>query len=196
MQRYECLYLLVCLLFLVVLDDQSCLAIQDDSQHLSVDIDSEPCSPWQFRDRVECKCAKSLQDIVVCQNKPYTLKIYVCYCMTYNKKRDCIVVGSCQFSCQRSKGYYFNITANTTLQMNELMCRGYNRQGQLCGSCTAGFTPPAYSYSLSCVNCTTSNWAKYTQSPFSLSLCSLSLSSWSDSVPPPQNSMDSSYVYN
>ena len=33
-------YLLVCLLLLVVLDD---LAIQDDSQHLSVDIDSEPC---------------------------------------------------------------------------------------------------------------------------------------------------------
>ena len=155
-------YLLVCLLLLVVLDDQSGLAIQDDSQHLSVDIDSEPCSPWQFRNGVECKCAKSLQDIVVCQNKPYTLKLYACYCMTYNKRRDRIVVGSCQFSCQRSKGYYFNITANTTLQMNELMCRGYNRQGQLCGSCTAGFAPPAYSYSLSCVNCTTSNWAKYT----------------------------------
>ena len=57
---------------------------------------------------------------------------------------------------------YFPIAVNSTSQLNEFMCRRYNRQGQLCGSCVPGYTPPVYSYYLSCVNCTTSNWAKYT----------------------------------
>ena len=48
------------------------------------------------------------------------------------------------------------------MQLNERMCSAYNRQGQLCGSCIPGYAPPAYSYSLSCVKCTTNNWAKYT----------------------------------
>ena len=156
-------YFVACLLLLLALASKSSLAIQD-SHNVSVDIDSEPCGPWQSRNRdsQECKCAKSLQDIVVCQNKPYTLKLYACYCMTYNKNTDYVVVGSCQFSCQRSKGYYFDITANTTVELNERMCSAYNRQGQLCGSCIPGYAPPAYSYSLSCVKCTTNNWAKYT----------------------------------
>ena len=32
----------------------------------------------------------------------------------------------------------------------------------MCGRCRSDYAPPVYSYSLSCVNCTTSNWGKYT----------------------------------
>ena len=48
-------------------------------------------------------------------------------------------------------------------QLNEYMCAGLNREGQLCGRCVKGFAPPVYSYSLSCVNCTDYhlNWLKY-----------------------------------
>ena len=74
-----------------------------------------------------------------------------------------LLVGSCQYTCEREKnGYFFDIIVNSSLKLNEMMCSKYKRQGQLCGSCIAGFSPPVYSYSLSCVNCTTSNWAKYT----------------------------------
>ena len=85
--------------------------------------------------------------------------------MTYNTNSNKTCVGSCQYTCQRTEnGYalYFPITVNSTSQLNEFMCRRYNRQGQLCGSCVPGYAPPVYSYYLSCVNCTTSNWGKYT----------------------------------
>ena len=85
---------------------------------------------------------------------------YNYYCMTQTNEKDQIIVGSCQYTCRRSE-YYFDITANTSSEINMLICERYNRQGQLCGSCMPGYAPPVYSYYLSCVNCTTSNWAKY-----------------------------------
>ena len=83
--------------------------------------------------------------------------------MTYYTDTNQSLVGSCQYTCDRRRnGHYFDITVDTSFKLNEMMCSRYKRQGQLCGSCMAGFSPPVYSYSLSCVNCTTSNWAKYT----------------------------------
>ena len=74
-----------------------------------------------------------------------------------------LLVGSCQYTCRRKgNGYFFDITVNKSSQINEFMCSRYKRQGQLCGSCVTGYAPPVYSYFLSCVNCTDSNWAKYT----------------------------------
>ena len=107
----------------------------------------------------DCDCGSELQEIVVCQNQPYILQLHDCYCMTYSNKT---LVGSCQYTCQRLHSEnYFDILVNTTSQINEFMCGKYNRQGQLCGSCVSGYAPPVYSYYLSCVNCTTSNWGKY-----------------------------------
>ena len=121
------------------------------------------CPPWQLRsnDTEQCKCAHSLQRIVLCQNEPYSLQLFACFCMTYNSKLNLLLVGSCQFTCKQARSDYINITANTSFQLNELLCGRFKRQGQMCGSCMDGYAPPIYSYSLSCVNCTSSNWAKY-----------------------------------
>ena len=55
--------------------------------------------------------------------------------------------------------YYFPIHGKS---IDEFMCGVYNRQDQMCGRCKSSHAPPAYSYSLSCVHCNTSNWARYT----------------------------------
>ena len=85
--------------------------------------------------------------------------------MTKKSDETSIVVGACQYTCQRAtheSGYYYPIHTSQPSGLNEVVCSGYKRQGQMCGSCMDGYAPPVYSYSLSCVNCTTSNWAKYT----------------------------------
>ena len=89
------------------------------------------------------------------------MELLNCYCMTETS----IVVGACPYTCQRAAekcGYYYPIHTSQPRDLNEVMCSGYKRQGQMCGSCMDGYVPPVYSYSLSCVNCTTSNWTKYT----------------------------------
>ena len=121
------------------------------------------CLPWQVKKHTSvCSCdSESLTYIVECRNNPYELALQECYCMTYGHK---LVVGPCQYTCLRgsSHTFYFNITVNSTALINDAMCGVLNRQGQMCGSCKPGYAPPVYSYSLSCVNCTTSNWGKYT----------------------------------
>ena len=98
---------------------------------------------------------------MVCQNSPYSLQLFACFCMTYNEDTDQLVVGSCQLTCKRARGYYTGITVNTSLELNKVMCERYHREGQLCGSCKEGYSPPVYSYSLSCVKCTASHWGRY-----------------------------------
>ena len=127
------------------------------------DASNHSCPPWQVKTPTGaciCDSYKNLHGIVLCSDNPYGLVMQECYCMTFGHK---LVVGPCRYTCSRM-GYfsYFNITVNSTDLINDAMCGVFNRQDQMCGSCKPGYAPPVYSYSLSCVNCTTSNWGKYT----------------------------------
>ena len=139
---------------------------EQTSNDTSTPLTDDSCPPWQVRNRTTgiCKCVfGDIQGIVKCRDEPYSLQLFQCFCMTYYTETNQSLVGSCQYTCARHRdGYFFDITVDSSLRLNESMCSRYKRQGQLCGSCIAGFSPPVYSYSLSCVNCTTSNWAKYT----------------------------------
>ena len=123
----------------------------------------ERCRPWEFwsSESQAYVCSHSLLQTVSCQNKPYDLKSFACFCMTHDNKTDELLAGACQLTCKTARGYYTNITANTGSEINKLICDRYKRQGQLCGSCKEGYSPAVYSYSLSCVKCTGSNWGKY-----------------------------------
>ena len=82
--------------------------------------------------------------------------------MTHSFKSNQSLVGPCLYGCNRLGGFsFFFIPVNSTSQINGFMCGTFNRRGQLCGSCVPGHAPPVYSYSPSCVNCTTTNWTKY-----------------------------------
>ena len=138
---------------------------EQTSNDTSTSLRDDSCLPWQVRNKTGiCKCViGDIQGIVRCRDEPYSLQLFQCFCMTYYTETNQSLVGSCQYTCDRhTNGHFFDITVNSSLKLNERMCSRYKRQGQLCGSCIAGFAPPVYSYSLSCVNCTTSNWAKYT----------------------------------
>ena len=135
------------------------------TQVVSTPMKDDQCPPWEFRNipTGRCQCRLTLDHLVICKEKPHDLQLYVCFCMAYSHEMNVLLVGSCQYTCYRSSsGYFFPITINSTSQLNEFMCSEYNRQGQLCGSCMPGYAPPVYSYYLSCVNCTTGNWGKYT----------------------------------
>ena len=136
-------------------------AVNYSQQHFNDSEDSH-CPPWQGENDAtgNCECGNPLLQVVHCQEETHNLQLYACCCMTYSHKT---LVGSCQYTCERSdSGYFFSIPVNSTSKLNEFMCSYNNRQGQLCGSCMPGYAPPVYSYYLSCVNCTTSNWGKYT----------------------------------
>ena len=86
--------------------------------------------------------------------------------MTQNKERTKIVVGPCPYNNEVKEYHedtnYASLPSNVT-ELDTVMCGGTSRNGQLCGGCVEGHSPPVYSYYPQCVNCTagTNNWAKY-----------------------------------
>ena len=150
------------LLFCSAVVSQPYSVATHNNKTLVKETDSGSCPPWQIKDHTSKKCtciSQSVHRVVSCTDNPYELKLLECFCMTYTYK---VLVGPCPHSVRAASVYlYFNLTVNSTSYLNHLMCGKYKRKGQMCGSCEAGYAPPVYSYSLSCVNCTTSNWAKY-----------------------------------
>ena len=127
------------------------------------------CPPWYYWDNESRKCDtgydfKSL--IIFFEGWTHQTWLQTFYCMTTSHENTTDrtdIIGSCLFSFEnRLKGTFYPLPCNI-YQLNEYMCAGLNREGQLCGSCVKGFGPPVFSYSLSCVNCTDYhlNWLKF-----------------------------------
>ena len=121
------------------------------------------CPPWQSLDRASnsCKCFRVPGYFVTCSENPYFLQIQECYCMTHKQQKT--LVGSCLYTCHRGEKStnLLNLTADSMSELNKEMCGLFKRTGQMCGECIPGHAPPVYSYTLSCVPCTASNWGKY-----------------------------------
>ena len=51
----------------------------------------------------------------------------------------------------------------TIQKLIDAMCGHFNHNGQLCGECKPGYSPPVYSYDLKCTMCSDGqyNWIKY-----------------------------------
>ena len=124
------------------------------------------CPPWyQLTEDGFCKKGPGLGHLVWFGNHTGQTWIEPFYCMTTTTKNMTRVdaVGNCIFSASvNRKNVYIPLPCSIS-ELNEFMCAGPNREGQLCGKCRKGFAPPVYSYSLSCVNCTeySLNWLKY-----------------------------------
>jgi hypothetical protein len=130
---------------------------------------NDSCPPWQLRDNSTGACLCKTRDVysvVRCRNYPYELFLQECYCLTYWHNE--LATGPCVYTCHRAgvSGYYFNITVRSNSLINDVVCGPQKRRSQMCGECKPGYAPPVYSYSLACVNCTTSNWGKYTAVSF------------------------------
>ena len=121
------------------------------------------CPPWYYQNEGKCKERNGYFYVVKFQSRTGQTWVQKYYCMTTdNNGTD--VLGGCLVSVfgQPFERISYPLPCNVS-QLNEYMCAGLNREGQLCGRCVKGFAPPVYSYSLSCVNCTDYhlNWLKY-----------------------------------
>ena len=125
------------------------------------------CPPWYSWSEGGCNKGPAIKGVVYFQSKTGQTRLSKFNCMTtsYGKGRGRVdVAGGCLASVQGQSPTMssFPVPCNISL-LNEYMCAGLNREGQLCGRCVKGFAPPVYSYSLSCVNCTDHhlNWLRY-----------------------------------
>ena len=126
------------------------------------------CPPWYYwnNESRNCHYGNFFNNFVYFEQWTDQTWLQIFYCMTTsheNTTNRTDVVGSCLFMNNFfSRGTFYPLPCNIS-QLNEYMCAGLNREGQLCGRCVKGFGPPVFSYSLSCVNCTDYhlNWLKF-----------------------------------
>ena len=116
-----------------------------------------------------CECGSDLGSIIECDKASGQVKLFRYYCMTYDNSNTSLIVGKCYFQCFSACGLHTQLhNLPSDPSQLEQHCGQYGRTGQLCGKCKDGFAPAAYSYNLSCVECTdySYNWAKYTAAAF------------------------------
>ena len=155
-----------------VLVDLSCLpaliaATDQEQRHCSVpapsDEDTNPCPPWFIpqggNTTVECRCGPQTNGII-CDPKTCNTSLHIEYCMTYDPVTRTQVGGNCLFE---SKSELITILPANVSELNDFMCGGFNREGQLCGACKKGYGPALLKYDMQCTNCSSKNygWALY-----------------------------------
>ena len=122
------------------------------------------CPTWQLWNKTSnsCECGNALDGLINCNKVDKSLKILACYCMTESKLLNKIVVGNCLYTCTRK---YWTRLPNEPSELDNATCQPFKRTGQFCGDCIDNHAPPAYSYTIECVKCTSFatkyNWLKY-----------------------------------
>ena len=132
------------------------------------------CVPWTNYNKEHQKCVCKEEDffdgVLKCNKDSQKLYVIDCYCMTYNETTDSIEVGACIENCLNSekslhdKVYKVHFSPNQQYlsQANDYMCSQphdvtRHRSGRLCGACKQDYYLQAYSYNISCINCTEGN---------------------------------------
>ena len=155
-------------------DDANLVQNENCSQYISElpkNYSSSECPPWHVMGSNGSGCVQGLHVhfLVYFMQETSQPWLQTFYCMTtsteYSEQNERDVIGTCLYSFDidsRSFSTYFSLPCNIS-KLNEYMCAGLNRDGQLCGKCNEGYAPPAFSYSLACVKCTDYhfNWLKY-----------------------------------
>ena len=126
---------------------------------------ADECPPWFILTGNACECAKTPGKRVSCNQTLNETFLHSCYCMTYDTTSSELIVGACMYGCfsrEAVRGPYRRLPQNVS-DLNTAVCGPLCRQGRLCGQCVQNFFPPVYSYDISCVNCSTTqyNGAKY-----------------------------------
>ena len=126
---------------------------------------TETCPrPWTLEKIADgagrCICGDLLGGVIKCDTDSLELQVLESYCMTYSSTLN-TTVGHCSLTFYHLYNVLGNVT--TTSELNSVTCGDFHRTGVLCGQCEEGYAPPAYSYSLSCVECSNYkyNWLKY-----------------------------------
>ncbi len=136
--------------------------------------------PWTKPSGTGCVCLDdkyTFDGKLKCDENTQYLSVLDCYCMTYDPISESIDVGACVQNCMKLEQHLEDALyhchtppqKNSLPSINEKMCeKKFNRAGRLCGKCLPGFSPLAYSYNLTCVNCTEGNRNMWKYFVFSL----------------------------
>ena len=130
---------------------------------------NQACSPWFFFNGTNCECEDDVNGVVYCNPDMNSTFLLNCYCMTYDNITDNVVLGQCLYNrfnyskdASLPRSMYHLLPQNVD-DLNDAMCKHFNRHGQLCSRCNPGYSIPAHSYSLHCIHCTYRryDWIKY-----------------------------------
>ena len=133
-----------------------------------MDSESEkvPCPLWFIKTErngtTECECGDAWGGIINCDESSQQVFILSCYCVTCSEDmNNTAVLGACFYGCFDGKIGSHQMLPSNISEVDDSVCKVYNRKGQLCGECEDGLSPPVYSFDLTCVQCSHSNWGKY-----------------------------------
>ena len=136
-------------------------------------ISNDSCPTWYVSSaNGTCRCGDS-HGIISCDEDKYSAAVLECYCVTYDISLKEVVAGACFFNTephrkhQFTKGLYMILPCNIH-ELDNQTCRPFGRTGRLCGKCLPGYSPLAYSYNMSCVECPngSKNWWKFILAAF------------------------------
>ena len=125
----------------------------------------QQCPLWTSPQNGSCKCGNDLRGIVKCEDGRGAYALTNCFCMTTTESPDFFIVGPCLYTCLLSRNMSYDLSAKANVKnLSSKTCKPLNRADTMCGKCIdEDHGLPAYSYNLSCVNCTDYkyNWLKY-----------------------------------
>ena len=146
------------------------VAAGSDQEHCFVpapsDEDTDPCPPWfilqnktaSINATVECVCGPPNHGIT-CDPKTCNASVHIQHCITYSPVTRMQVVGFCIFE---TKSKSITALPPNVSELNDFMCGGFNREGQLCGACKNGYGPALFT-DFKCAKCSSQNygWVLY-----------------------------------
>lgn len=113
---------------------------------------------WFIPDNGSCRCGKTFNNRISCDNYTKEVRVIDCYCMTYDSSLKTAVFGTCPFNCINvTKSYsdfmYHHIPRDIASgDDNNSICGYLHRTGILCSKCVKGYHPAAYSYRFECID--------------------------------------------
>ena len=167
--------LLLSVLIIALTDSTSLEWTSDKANNKTVEftrLTNSTCPTWKYRSPSSGKCVCGViyaESVVLCTNHDKSQPVFVLhsYCVTHPKSDNLsFIVGTCPYNSMQYRRqlnpYYFALPSDPG-SVDSAMCGQYNRTGQLCGDCTTGHSPPAFSYFPQCVSCSegTNNWGKF-----------------------------------
>ena len=122
------------------------------------------CPPGLFCKEGHCECGKVYpKNLIHCNGtRSFVLKYA---CVTFHEDTQLTSVGVCIRALNRTKSRgdlasdtTYHLLPGNVSQLDDKMCRPFNRTGKQCGRCLPDQYPLAYSYHMNCILCPHARW--------------------------------------
>ena len=134
----------------------------------STDKANSSCPLWHVVDKASghCECCntQAYMGLVGCNLNQ--VEVEYGHCMTWNNVTQDVEVGRCLFIYQDHKDacynhykskylvYTYSIPTNISgSELNNFICKKYNRKGAQCRQCIDGYGPAVFSDAITCADC-------------------------------------------